>query len=413
MRKKTEKTDRLLVLAVDIDNDLYRKTKISGPVVGRVQNLNAANQIILADPEDTDGNAMFQAVKIYDELKKEGYTVSVATVTGSETEGFEADREISRQLDLVLKTFKADACVFVTDGASDNRVLPIIESRIKINSVSTVRMKQAEKIENTYFVIFEKLKEPHYARIVFGIPAILLMLFAISYALGLGWEFPVGIIGAYLVVKGFGIENTIIESSKGFGFSVDRMSFAFYLAALIFFIAGLFIAYGNFVSTSQIAASSQITVYASTIEGFLLMLPLSLVLYLIGRMMDVRERRYLFRSFKYGNYIASSLILWIILYAFVAWIIGQIYFSEFIPYTIVAMAIGISMTRATSIFKRRALAGRRLKNRLVINELGAMIGKVTAVEIKRGLIKVRTSFGSVLTYSTDRIVDVTDKVIIR
>jgi hypothetical protein len=47
------------------------------------------------------------------------------------------------------------------------------------NTVSK-RMKQAEDIENTYFTVLEKLKEPHYARIVFGIPAILLLLFAIA-----------------------------------------------------------------------------------------------------------------------------------------------------------------------------------------------------------------------------------------
>jgi len=134
MQEKTgikNKDERLLVLAVDIDNDLYRKTGISGPVLGRVQNLNAATQLSLADPEETDANTMFKAVKIYDELKKEGYLVNVATITGSETEGYAADREVARQLELVLDQYKADACVFVTDGASDNRVLPIIESRIK------------------------------------------------------------------------------------------------------------------------------------------------------------------------------------------------------------------------------------------------------------------------------------------
>ena len=58
--------ERLLVLAVDIDNDLYRKTRITGPVVGRDDNLKAAAALVLADPQDTDGNTMFEAVKKYD-----------------------------------------------------------------------------------------------------------------------------------------------------------------------------------------------------------------------------------------------------------------------------------------------------------------------------------------------------------
>ena len=160
-----DRSERILVLAVDIDNDLYRKTKIGGPLMGRVQNLNGATQLALADPEDTDSNAMFEAVRIYDELKEKGNEVNVATVTGSEREGYDADREIARQLELVLEQYRADSCVFVTDGASDKRVLPVIQSRIKINSVKIVTLKQAEALENTYFTVLEKLKEPHYSRI--------------------------------------------------------------------------------------------------------------------------------------------------------------------------------------------------------------------------------------------------------
>jgi putative membrane protein len=58
------KDERILVLAVDIDNDLYRKTKIAGPLIGRAHNLNGAEQLALADPEDPDSNAMFYAVKL-------------------------------------------------------------------------------------------------------------------------------------------------------------------------------------------------------------------------------------------------------------------------------------------------------------------------------------------------------------
>ncbi len=411
--KSRDRSERILVLATDIDNDLYRKAGISGPVMGRVQNLNAANQLVLADPEDTDSNAIFQAVKIYDNLKKDGYIVSLATITGSENEGLDADREISRQLDLVLKEYKADSCVFVSDGASDDRVLPIVESRVKINGVKHVTMKQAEKLENTYFVILEKLKEPHYARIVFGIPAILILLFAISYAVGTGWELPVGIIGVYLVLKGFGIETFIINSFKGFGFSIDRMSFAFYLTSIIFFIASVFIGYSNYLSQIQLNFGNAWLAYAYGIEGFLLLLPLTLAIYLVGRIIDVNAGKYIFRSFKYGNYIASSIIFWIILYSFIAWIIGSIYFSQLIDYMIAAMAIGFAVSRLTAYMKRRTMKSKRMVNKLVINELGAMIGKISGMDSRQGLIRISTSFGNDIVYSMDRIVDVSDKVIVR
>ncbi len=407
-----EKEERILILAVDIDNDLYRKTGISGPVMGRVQNFNAASQLALADPEETDANTMFQAVKLYDEMKKEGYLVNVATITGSESEGYAADREVARQLDLVLAQYKSDACIFVTDGASDSRVLPTISSRIKINSTKVVTMKQAETLENTYFVIFEKLKEPHYARIVFGIPALLLLLFAISYAIGTGWELPVALIGIYLVVKGFGLEDTLINSSKGFGFSIERLSFVFYMSSIIFFIASLFIGFGDFYNQTQIGAPVLLR-WAYGIEGFLLLLPVSLALYLIGRIIDSRRARYIFKSFKYGIYISSSIILWVLLYSFVAWIIGQIYFGQFLAYTLVAIAIGIIISSFSALLRRSVIKGKKIKDKLVINELGATVGKVVAVDVKRGLIKINTNFGNPIVYSVDRIVEVSDKVIIK
>ncbi|MGB9732770.1 MAG: DUF373 family protein [Candidatus Micrarchaeia archaeon] len=407
-----EKEERLLILAVDIDNDLYRKTGISGPVVGRVQNLNAATQLSLADPEETDANTMFQAVKLYDELKKEGYLVNVATITGSETEGYTADREVARQLELVLNQYKADACIFVTDGASDNRVLPIIESRVKINSVKLVTMKQAEKLENTYFVILEKLKEPHYARIVFGIPALLLLLFAISYAIGTGWELPVALIGLYLIIKGFGLEDALINSFKGFGFSIDRMSFVFYLSSIVFFIASLFIAGGNYFAELSIT-NDPLLVWAYTIEGFLLMLPFSFVLYLIGRIIDVKGRKYLFKGLNYGMYIGSVIIFWVLTYSFVAWIIGQIYFGQFLLYTLLAIVVGVSVSLLTSYFRKVALRKRNVKGKLVVNELGALIGKAADLDIKRGVIRINTSFGTQIAYNVDRIIEVSDKVIIR
>jgi putative membrane protein len=407
-----DKNERLLILAVDIDNDLFRKTKISGPVMGRVQNLSAATQLILADPEDTDGNTMFQAVKLYDELRKEDYSVNIATVTGTETEGYDADREISRQLDLVLASYKTDACVFVTDGASDERILPLIESRIKINSVKIVTIKQAKQFENTYFVILEKLKEPHYARIVFGIPAILLLLFAISYALGLGWQLPVGLIGIYLVMKGFGLEESFLESFRGFGFSVDRMSFVFYFSSIIFFIASIMIAYGNYANQVQLGANPLMT-WSFTIEGFLLLLPVMLILYLIGRMLDTRGSRYIFRGFKYGTYIGSSVILWVLLYALVAWVIGQIYFSQLLGFALVAIVLGVGISALTNFLRRRTLRGKNMKNKIVVNELGAMLGKVAGVDVKRGMLMINTSFGNAIRYSVDRIVDVSDKVVIK
>lgn len=407
-----ERDERLLVLAVDIDNDLYQKTKISGPLMGRVQNLSGATQLALADPEDTDANTMFEAVKIFDQLKEEGYTVNIATITGSETEGYDADREIARQLELVLEEYKADGCIFVTDGESDKRVLPIVQSRVKINSTKIVTVKQAETLENTYFMLLEKLKEPHYSRIVFGIPAMIILLFAVSYIAGTGWEPPAAIIGLYLLLKGFGLEDSLIESFRGFGFSIERMSFVFYLGSIVFLIMSALIGIGNYYTQVHINSNSAIA-FAYGVEGFLILMPIAMILYLIGRVIDAKSRRYLFRRFKYGIYVGSSVILWVFIYALVAWVIGQIYFSQFMTLALIAMGIGIAVSLLAGVLRKRAIRSRRLKDKLVVNELGALIGKVSGLDLRRGRFVINTSFGNAINYSIDRIVEVSDKVVIK
>ena len=55
-----------LVLCIDRDNDLFEKAKVSGPIVGREANLNAAIKLALADPTDTDSNTIFRAVVLAD-----------------------------------------------------------------------------------------------------------------------------------------------------------------------------------------------------------------------------------------------------------------------------------------------------------------------------------------------------------
>ena len=410
--KIKSKDSNILILAIDIDNDLYRKTGISGPRMGRVQNLNGASQLALADPEDSDSNTMFYAVHLYDKMKDEGYSVEVATVTGSEKEGYEADKEVARQLELVLNKYKSDECILVTDGPSDERVLPIIQSRVKISSVQQVIIKQAEGAENTYYAIMEKLKEPHFARTVFGLPALILILFAVSYFLGTGWILPVALIGIYLLAKGFGLEEALINSFKGLGFSIDRMSFVFYMSAILFAITGVFIAANNYTTKLMITGNQAVSI-AYMVEGFLVVLPIILILYLIGRFIDVRDARYYFRTFKYAIFIGSAIILWTLLYSFTEWFMGQIYFSQLVDYIILAIFIGVAVSGASRVMRRRLIRKKNLKGKIVVNDLGAMIGKIAGVDLKRGRMIINTGLGSPITYSVDKIIDLSDKVIIK
>ena len=66
-----EKEEKLLILCVDRDGDIGYKTEEKTPVLGRKENLNAAVSLALKDPEEPDANAMFEAVRVFDQLEKQ------------------------------------------------------------------------------------------------------------------------------------------------------------------------------------------------------------------------------------------------------------------------------------------------------------------------------------------------------
>ncbi|MEJ6530082.1 MAG: DUF373 family protein, partial [Euryarchaeota archaeon] len=151
---------RILVLTVDRDNDLGNKTSIRGPVIGRRQVLTAALKLGIADPEESDTNAILGALRQHDTLKEansEEDEVEVAILTGDEKVGMRSDRAIAAQLEEVVAAFQPDEAILVTDGAEDESVLPIIQSQVRINHVEKIIVKQSKGIEGTYYYIVKAL----------------------------------------------------------------------------------------------------------------------------------------------------------------------------------------------------------------------------------------------------------------
>ena len=119
-------SDKLLVLAVDRDDDVGRKTDFSGPIIGRKKNLEVAQALGLSDPEDSDTNTIFQALKIHDERENS----EVATITGNSHVGVKSDEILNDQLKDVLEETGTDRVVLVVDGTEDEQILP--SSRIML-----------------------------------------------------------------------------------------------------------------------------------------------------------------------------------------------------------------------------------------------------------------------------------------
>src|ERR1700740_3246078 len=94
--------ERVLVLSVDRDGDLERKTGIHSPVFGREALMAAATSLAVADPEEADANALFAAVKEYDRLSGQEVQCDVGAVCGLEESGYKADRKIRSEVEGLL-----------------------------------------------------------------------------------------------------------------------------------------------------------------------------------------------------------------------------------------------------------------------------------------------------------------------
>jgi putative membrane protein len=212
---------RILVLCVDRDGDLGKKAEVKTPVVGRQDNLDAAVNLALRDPEEPDANAMFEAVRIYDRLEGENKPeeiFQIAAISGSELGGVGADRKVVSELNEVLHSFPASEVILVTDGYSDEVVLPLVQSRVPVSSVRRIVVKHSESIEETVALFSRYMKmlfqDSRYSRFVLGVPGLLIMILgilSIFNLLSIFWIVFIFVLSALMLVKGFGVDRAVVK----------------------------------------------------------------------------------------------------------------------------------------------------------------------------------------------------------
>ena len=229
MEKKTalDRADqkRILVLCVDRDGDLEAKAGIKTPLLGRAANLEAAVTLALHDPEEPDANAMFEAIRLNDRLLKERKPeemFEVATISGSERGGVTADRKLAAELDAVMHESNATEVILVSDGYSDEAVLPLVQSRVPVSSIRRIVIKHSESIEETAALFGKYFKllweNPRYSRVVLGIPGILILIWGILTIFNVPSSSLLVaaaiVLGSIFLFKGFGVDRAFKDLYK-------------------------------------------------------------------------------------------------------------------------------------------------------------------------------------------------------
>jgi len=325
---------RTLVLSVDRDDDIGWKAKVESPAIGRAACLKAANTLALVDPEDSDINAIFSAVRIYDELTAKGEEVAIAVVAGNHFHMIDGDRRIAASLEQVIKETQATNCILVTDGAEDEYVIPIIQSRIPVSSIRRVIVNQMPNLEGTYYILKKFLDDPKVARMVFIPLGLAMLLYAIAYLLdypGVATIIVVGVIGAFLLYKGFGLDETVhsIIDALRVSLSRGRFSFITYTATILLIIIGFTNGFINVLKFYSTDNSMGLLLYLMTfIFGSIEWLVVAGLVTSVGIIIDVytNEREALGKVIVYPFFVVA---IGFILYAASVYLISVSGLSDF------------------------------------------------------------------------------------
>jgi putative membrane protein len=258
-----------LVVCVDRDDDLGRKAGVAGPVVGRQNVVDAAMKLATADPEDADTNAMFAAVHLLDEIREAGDEAEVVVLTGSGKVGVISDRKVAVQFDEVLAANRAESAFLVSDGAEDEYLFPIISSRIKVDGVRRVFIRQAASLESTYYTVLKALKDPKLRQKTVLPLALVFLVLGIAAAGGvIQWGF-VGLailLGVYLIFWTFDIDEALIDSlrSASSDFRQGAVAFGFGLFAIALVGVGFLTGYNVYLANLALEPLERVILFLQT-----------------------------------------------------------------------------------------------------------------------------------------------------
>ncbi len=335
----------LLVLCVDLDDDVGRQVPVDTPIIGPAAVEEAAVSFATADPEDSDVNVLFQGLRIYEDIDDED--VEIAVVTGNAATDVTANRELGEELDTVLATLTTDEpvrAIVVTDGAQDESVIPVIRSRVPIDGVRRVVVRQAQDLESVYYTMKQVLADPETRGTILIPLGILLLIYPIAVVadfLGFpGAVFGVvsALLGLYFLFRGFGLEGAIDESFTWARhvFFAGRVTLITYLVGFTLLVIGGVSGLEtlNALSQGQPATLGVIEIGAALVHGAIVWFGAAGLVSSMGKITDA----YLSGTLRWRHLNAPVYVLAItaIVHAVSAFLIGL----ENIPYVALVLTVG-------------------------------------------------------------------------
>jgi putative membrane protein len=256
-------------------------------------------------------------------MLKSGMDAEVATICGDMKVGYESDLVLATQLENVLELVRPDRVVLVSDGAEDEFIYPMVSSRVKIDSVRRVFVKQAPTVEGTYYIIMKMLRDDKIRkRLVTPIGLVLAVFGLLSLApkliqfydtsnFGLISEMAVGsislVLGIYVIAFAYKVVERFREFSRKAGRAIRSGSqmIPFAILSIVLFFLG--IVYGLDAARADPQASLLIQVLLF-VSGTIWAWVFSLISYQIGRFVN----HFLSQGKIYSTYLVVSITVFAI-----------------------------------------------------------------------------------------------------
>ena len=230
-----------LVVCIDRDSPVADECPVVGTAA--VEQLIAETGVV--DPEDSRVNCLLEGLRVTDDLQQDG-TDAVVAVVGGGTDSVGADRQIARQTDDLIEEYDPDSAVVVVDSAEDERLVPIIESRVRVDAVDRVVVRQARDIESTYYLLKQFLGDEELRKTVLVPIGIVMLAFPMLLVVVDSTTMAVGAIaaalGVFLIYKGLGIDDYLsrLPTQIREGLYSGQVSLVTYVVAGGLSLVGLF-----------------------------------------------------------------------------------------------------------------------------------------------------------------------------
>ncbi|QSG12036.1 ABC-type multidrug transport system, permease component [Halapricum desulfuricans] len=201
----------MTTLVVCIDRGGAVTGDAEAPVVGWEAVESLVTDFGIKDPEDSQVNCLLESLRVARDLEDSGDDAVVAVLSGV-GDPVSIDRAVARQTDQLVEAYDPESAVVVVDSAEDERLAPIIESRITVDAIDRVVVRQARDIESTYYLLKQLLGDEELRETVFVPVGAALIVFPVLLLVGsvtVAFGAIAAVFGTFLLYKGLGIDELL------------------------------------------------------------------------------------------------------------------------------------------------------------------------------------------------------------